>query len=56
MSPKGKLTLGKRFQLRLSDSSYKFLKKFSKQLKIAEATASRKSKAMVKAEIGSKKK
>lgn len=62
MFPKGRPTIdkrSKRFQLRLSDSNYKVIKAFSKQLKIANAEAVRKSNAMIKAikgEIESKKK
>lgn len=58
MSPKGRPTLdkrGKRFQLRLSDNTYKALEECSKRLKITKAEVVHKGIAMVKAEIDSKK-
>lgn len=62
MFPKGRPTIdnrSKRLQLRLSDSNYKAIKVFYKQLKKVNAEAARERKAMMKAikgETESKKK
>lgn len=59
MSPKGRPTLdkrGKRFEIRLSENTYKVLEECSEQLKITKAEVIHKGIAMVKAEIDGKKK
>lgn len=58
MSPKGRPTLdkrGKRFQLRLSESTYKVLEECSERLKITKSEVIHKGISMVKAEIDSEK-
>lgn len=57
MSPKGRPTLdkrGKRFEIRLSESTYKVLEECSEQLNITKAEVVHKGISMVKAEIDSK--
>ncbi len=58
MSPKGRPTQdkrGKRFEIRLSDNTYKVLEECSEKLKITKAEVVHKGIAMVKAEIDKKK-
>lgn len=57
MSPKGRPTLdkrGKRFEIRLSESTYKVLEECSERLKITKAEVIHKGISMVKAEIDKK--
>lgn len=57
MSPKGRPTLdkrGKRFEIRLSENTYKVLEECSERLKITKAEVVHKGIAMVKAELDNK--
>lgn len=57
MSPKGRPTLdkrGRRFQLRLSENTYKMLEECSERLKITKAEVIHKGISMVKAETDKK--
>lgn len=59
MSPKGRPTQDKRdkrFELRLSEDTYKTLEECSEQLKITKAEVVHKGIAMVKADLDDKKK
>lgn len=58
MSPKGRPTQdkrGKRFEIRLSENTYKVLEECSERLKITKAEVVHKGIAMVKADIDKKK-
>lgn len=57
MSPKGRPTLekrGKRFEIRLSENTYKVLEECSERLKITKAEVVHKGIAMVKADLDNK--